>query len=159
MWHGPHQFIVRASGGVWLGAGSAVSIGPGHFIDTSTGAHLTDGGAWTNACDARLKDDFAPVDGAAVLEALARLPLASWRYKAEGPGIRHLGPTAQDFRAAFGLGADDRSITTVDAAGVALAAIQELERRTRQLEALAREIQELRGRLERPGPPREAAVR
>ena len=39
---------------------------------------------------------------------------------------RHRGPTAQDFRAAFGLGEDDTTISTVDAQGVALAAVQGL---------------------------------
>jgi hypothetical protein len=144
---GDHQFIVRAQGGLWLGADSAVSIPAGVFLNTSTGAHLTVGGAWTNASDVALKEAFEPVDGAALLDAVARLPLSSWSYRAEGRGVRHLGPTAQDFRAAFGLGRDERSISTVDTAGVALAAIQELERRTRQVEALAREVQELRGLL------------
>jgi hypothetical protein len=45
---------------------------------------------------------------------------------------------AQDFRAAFGLGADERHIGTIDESGVALAAIQ----------ALAKENAELRQRLE-----------
>jgi len=35
--------------------------------------------------------------------------------------VLHLGPVAQDFHAAFGLGADDKHIATVDADGVALA--------------------------------------
>ena len=140
-----HQFVVRAGGGVWLGAGSTVDLPPGVFLGTSTGAHLSAGGTWTNASDAALKRDFQPVDGAAVLAAVARLPITSWRYRAEDS--RHLGPTAQDFRAAFGLGADARSIATVDADGVALAAIQELERRTRQVEALTREVRELREQM------------
>jgi len=145
---GTDQFIVRAQGGIWLGSSSTVSITAGRLIDTDTGAHLTVGGTWTNASDAALKENFAPIDGAAVLDAVARLRLASWNYKAEGEDVRHVGPTAQDFRAAFGLGADDRSITTVDTAGVALAAIQELERRTREVEALTREVRELRGLVE-----------
>ena len=37
-----------------------------------------------------------------------------------------MGPMAQDFSAAFGLGLDDKHINTVDADGVALAAIQGL---------------------------------
>jgi flagellar biosynthesis/type III secretory pathway protein FliH len=37
-----------------------------------------------------------------------------------------MGPTAQDFQAAFGLGSDEQCIGTVDADGVALAAIQGL---------------------------------
>ena len=59
--------------------------------------------------------------------------------------MRHLGPTAQDFRAAFGLGHNDTTISSVDAPGVALAAIQglnaKLEARVAQQ---AREIAELR---------------
>ena len=65
------------------------------------------------------------------------------------PGLRHLGPVAQDFRGAFGLGADDVSIASVDEAGVALAAIQglnaKLERENARLRA---ELAELRGAVE-----------
>jgi trimeric autotransporter adhesin len=53
---------------------------------------------------------------------------------------------AQDFHAAFGVGPDERHITTVDADGVALAAIQGLNRK---LEASRRENAELRERPER----------
>lgn len=81
------------------------------------------------------------VDGWQVLETLASLPIASWRYKRERPGIRHLGPMAQDFRAAFGLGDDDKTIATVDANGVTMVAIQALYRR---VAALAEEVAELR---------------
>jgi hypothetical protein len=50
----------------------------------------------------------------------------TWRYKSEAAGVLHMGPMSQDFRGAFGLGADDRAIGTVDADGVAFAAIQGL---------------------------------
>jgi uncharacterized coiled-coil protein SlyX len=67
---------------------------------------------------------------------------------------------AQDFRAAFGLGDDDKVISTVDADGVALAAAQALEARTatqqQRIDALeaqnaaqARELAEMRARMER----------
>ena len=61
-----------------------------------------------------------------------------WRYKSEVSGAEHMGPIAQDFRAAFGLGDSDKQITTVDADGVALAAIQGLRARLNE-ERLARE--------------------
>jgi Recombinase len=54
------------------------------------------------------------------------LPIRSWRYIAEPDGPRRIGPAAQDFGAAFGLGEDERTISMVDADGVALAAIQGL---------------------------------
>ena len=55
-----------------------------------------------------------------------QIPMGTWNYKTQDPSIRHIGPMAQDFYAAFGLGVDDRHIGTVDADGVALAAIQGL---------------------------------
>ncbi len=99
---------------------------PGLTINTWTGAVLTDGGTWTNASDRALKTDFTAVNAQAVLAKVAQLPIDEWRYKAED-GQRHLGPVAQDFYEAFGLGADDKHITTVDEGGVALAAIKGLD--------------------------------
>ena len=53
-------------------------------------------------------------------------PLSDWNYTTQDSTIRHIGPVAQDFYAAFGTGDSERYITTVDADGVALAAIQGL---------------------------------
>lgn len=88
--------------------------------------------------DRAAKTDFGEIDSAVVLEKVAGLPITTWSYK-DAPGIRHIGPMAQDFYAAFGFGKDERHIAAVDADGVALAAIQ----------ALKRENEELRRRIER----------
>jgi hypothetical protein len=93
--------------------------------------------------DRNVKRDFATVDTREVLEKLAALSIQTWAYTNDTRGSRHLGPVAQDFKAAFGLGADDTSIATVDADGVALAAIQGLNQK---LEA---ENAELKARLEK----------
>ena len=71
------------------------------------------------------KDDLTPVDPSAVLAEVTRLPLLEWSYLGDS-AVRHLGPTAEEFRAAFLLGRDERSINPLDLAGVALAAIQGL---------------------------------
>ena len=101
----------------------------------------------TDESDRNAKEAFESVDPPAVLAAVAALPIERWSYK--GETVRHLGPMAQDFAAAFGLGADDRHIFTLDAAGVALAAIQGLHGLVRaqqaRLEALERELTALRG--------------
>jgi uncharacterized protein YceH (UPF0502 family) len=74
----------------------------------------------------------------------------TWRYKSQDASIRHIGPTAQDFKAAFGVGETDTGIATVDADGVALAAIQGLNQKLNQkLEQKEAEIAELKARLER----------
>ena len=90
------------------------------------GARLTNGGAWTNGSDRATKSNFAAVDSQQILEQVAALPIQTWNYRAEQETTRHMGPTAQDFYAAFSLGDSDKSIGTVDADGVALAAIQGL---------------------------------
>ena len=145
---GPRQFLVRAAGGIWFGNNNSPSTPAGRLINTSAGgAHLTTGGTWTNASDAALKENFEPVDGADVLARLADLPITSWSYRAEDTSTRHVGPTAQDFRAAFGLGADDTSISTIDPAGLALAAIQELHRVTTELRDKVADVDALRARL------------
>ncbi len=48
-------------------------------------------------------------NGFDILAAAALLPVSTWSYRGE-ENVRHLGPMAQDWHAAFGLGPDDRSI-------------------------------------------------
>ncbi len=70
--------------------------------------------------------------------------------------VRHIGPTSQDFGAAFDVGVDERHIATVDADGVALAAIQGLNakfdaviaERDARIVKQDREIAELRHAVE-----------
>jgi hypothetical protein len=142
---GVNQFIVRASGGMWLGTTSSPSLNIAtDFLNTSTGAHLTIGGIWTNNSDRASKEDFEAVDGRELLSRVANLPISKWSYKSEDRSIRHIGPVAQDFAGAFGLGSDDRSITTLDAEGVALASIQALYEIVREKDC---EIELLKTRL------------
>ena len=68
-----------------------------------------------------------------------------------------MGPMAQDFYAAFGLGEDDTHISTVDADGVALAAIQGLYAENQALKAeVAAQQQQLDEVTTRPGRAGEA---
>ena len=99
--------------------------------------------------DRNVKQDFAVVDPIAVLEKVATLPIQSWAYQ-NSPDTRHIGPVAQDFHAAFQFnGEDDKHISTVDADGVALAAIQGLNQKlNRRLQEQATEIAELKRTLE-----------
>ncbi|MBA2667999.1 MAG: tail fiber domain-containing protein [Trueperaceae bacterium] len=84
------------------------------------------GAGWNCASDRDLKENFAPLDTIWVLERLAEMPVTSWSMRGDVTQTSHVGPTAQDFQAAFGLGNDDTTINTADAQGVALAAIQGL---------------------------------
>jgi hypothetical protein len=98
--------------------------------------------------DRNLKRDFEPVDEQTVLESVAALPISTWSYKTDDPSVRHMGPMAQDFKAAFALGNTDKAYNPIDAHGVALAAIQALYERIQdqeaRLERLERENADLR---------------
>ena len=77
------------------------------------------------------------------------MPITTWSYIADD-GVRHLGPMAQDFYSAFSVGMDEKTISTVDADGVALAAIQGLNQKlTEELKQKGTEITELKQRLEK----------
>lgn len=97
-----------------------------------TGCDLPAGtGAFACTSSRLAKEGFTDVDGETVLEKLAGIPIQRWQYI--GTGSAHVGPVAEDFYAAFGLGEGSTTITTVDADGIALRAIQALERRTGRL--------------------------
>jgi hypothetical protein len=103
---------------------------------------------FTPTSDRRAKENFSSVSPQEVLARVIALPVAEWNFKAF-PDARHIGPVAQDFHAAFSLnGADDTTIATVDADGVALAAIQGLNQKLEQeLKRREAENAELQKRL------------
>jgi hypothetical protein len=121
-----NQFVVRASGGTIFYSNEKATSG----VELTAGS-----GAWANLSDRNAKTDIVPLDDASVLARVAALPVSSWQYKSE-PGVRHFGPMAQDFYAAFGVGTDDRHITSIDEDGVALAAIKALHRENDRLRSV-----------------------
>lgn len=106
--------------------------------------------------DRNLKTAITPVDPQAVLDGLARVPIATWQYKADAPSVRHMGPMAQDFHGEFGLGDTDKAYSPIDVNGVAFASIQALYARMQEQEArlsrLEQENEALRARIEASAP-------
>jgi len=143
------RWVVQASGGVYFYTNSGLT----------TGSHLAaNSGTWADLSDRNAKENLAAVDAAAVLRAVTALPITTWNYIGEAAGVAHMGPMAQDFYAAFRLGDSERHITTIDADGVALAAIQGLAAQHKTLseenavlraevDALARQNAEFEARL------------
>jgi uncharacterized small protein (DUF1192 family) len=101
--------------------------------------------------DRNKKANFASIDPSEVLAKVAGLEIMTWNYTFEHPSVRHVGPMAQDFEAAFEVGATDTSIFTIDADGVALASIQALHAEVVTLrsekERLEAKLQRLESRL------------
>lgn len=121
-----NQMTMRYAGGFRLftnmGLTAGVTLAPG-------------GSSWDVVSDRNKKENFKQINQEEILKKVAALPVSNWNYKSQSASLRHIGTMAQDFYAAFGadgLGTDT-TINTMDIAGVNMAAIQALEKRTVQL--------------------------
>ena len=122
-------WYVKNSGDMAFGGADAA--GDEIQINETSGAvrilhDLVVDGTFSNPSDENRKSGFAAVDTGEVLAGLAALDVQTWSYNHEDAWVRHMGPTAQDFRAQFGLGTGTTHIALVDQLGVAYAAIQGL---------------------------------
>jgi len=135
---GNGKFRVRKNGGLQALNGATTILD----LDSLGNLEVT---TVTETSSREAKRGFQAVDGLSVLEKVAALPMLEWSYKADNPSVRHLGPMAEDFHAAFGLGKTAKGLTSVDTSGVALAAIQGLNQKLVEKDA---RINELEGRLQ-----------
>src|SRR6185295_2167405 len=120
------------------------------YVFTNTG-NLTIAGTLTQGSSRDLKTDLASLDPKDVLARVSTLPVSLWSYKNEN-AVRHVGPMAEDFHQAFGLGEDDKHIAPGDQAGVALLAVQGLNQmlqdKAQEMATLQRENGDLAKRVE-----------
>ena len=116
-----NEFAVRSTGGSRIVTGINGSGVPDAGVKLDPNDN-----AWEVLSDRDAKENFVVLDVQDVLNRLAGVPITEWNYKTQDDSNRHMGPVAQDFYATFALGDSDMSIGTIDADGVALAAIQGL---------------------------------
>lgn len=110
----------------------------------ATNGNLNITGTLTQGSSVTLKQNIVPVNGEALLQAIAKLPIYTWNYLTSPSSERHLGPTAEDFHRMFALGNNPKALAPGDLAGVALAAIQAL---SQALSDKDRELAALRERM------------
>ena len=111
------------------------------FNSAVTTARLTTGGVWTNASDRFAKENINPLNKKEILNLIMLLPISRWNYKKESSNDTHIGPMAQDFYRLFNTGNDDKTISTIDPAGVALVGVQQLKS---EIDDLKKEINDLK---------------
>ncbi|HET9640904.1 MAG TPA: tail fiber domain-containing protein [Allosphingosinicella sp.] len=133
-----NEFALRATGGFRFRTN----------LGGTTGCNLPAGSGVFNCTSSRAtKTNFAMVSGAYVLARVRALPISTWNYISEGDKVRHLGPMAEDFYSAFGLGVGNASIGVQDLASVSLAGVKALEERTAELQGKTEELERLRGEV------------
>lgn len=123
-------YLDQTTGGFFLSPLAVAASQPRLNVSGGAGgtATLSNGGSWTNASSRSYKTGFGEIDPLSILERVVALPIGTWAYRGSAEGT-HLGPMGEDFKAAFDLAGDGKSISTVDADGVALAAIQGLNQK------------------------------
>lgn len=105
-----------------------------------------------------VKTAFEAVEPQEILAKVTALPVSAWRYVWEDASARHVGPVAEDFQRLLGLG-DGKTIGTVDADGVLLAAVQGLKQlvdetraamaaKDAEISALASEVADLEATID-----------
>lgn len=125
----------------------------GNQVMYLTGAgSLTIGGSLSQGSDRESKEAIESLDGEAVLEKVLALPIYEWNYIRDPEKARHIGPMAQDFHAAFGLGNSETQLTPSDVSGVTVVAVQALHEKVAaqeaEIESLRQTVAELRGDLD-----------
>ncbi|WP_421849881.1 tail fiber domain-containing protein [Oricola sp.] len=99
---------------------AANAAGFGQAIGGIFGAVLSDKNA---------KENKKPVESGKALEAVRDMPVSEYDYKeGRGDGGHHVGPMAQDFSKATGIG-DGKVIPIQDAIGVTMKAVQDLDKK------------------------------
>jgi trimeric autotransporter adhesin len=146
-----NEFRIRYNGGIRLRVSTAAN-GNTPGAGGNVGCDLTVAvPTWTCASSRTLKENYLAVDGEEVLARVRALPITTWSMIGGDRDVRHLGPVAEDFYHAFGLGLGETTIGLGDIDGVNLAAAKALEARTgqlrRDLDARTAEVATLRGEL------------
>jgi hypothetical protein len=113
----------------------------------SNAGNLIISGTLTQNSDRDTKTDILTVDSGVILAKVNSLPIATWRK--QGEEATHIGPMAQDFAAAFGLGEDERRIAPLDVASVSLAAVQALHQEASERDAEIAKLKEQNSALEK----------
>ena len=131
-------------------------IVPGADSDTfviEAGGDVTVTGTVNMGSSREIKDGFQSVDVEDVLDRVAGLEISRWQYQTDPRDSQHLGPMAEDFHEAFGLGQDAQHLAPTDLAGVAVASVQALRSKVisqqAEIERLRRESAAREARLVR----------
>jgi hypothetical protein len=142
------QLVLRNEDGFYFtgnNGGNGVNLSLARLINTSTGAYLSGDGIWTDNPSYADIRTVSAAEQQSLLDKIASLSIKRWNSSSQD-GVEHIGPTAADLKALFGIG-DGQSISSVDPAGIALVAIQMLYQSVQAQKQQLQQISELQSQL------------
>ena len=86
-------------------------------------------GSWSSLSDSSKKQNIKKIPISSALSKINNINVYEWNYKSQDTSVKHVGPMAQDFHKAFGLGNSNLAITSVDMDGVILLGVQGVNNR------------------------------
>jgi hypothetical protein len=134
-----NQFMVRAAGGTIIYSDAAMTTG----VSLAAGS-----GSWSTLSDSTLKENITLPDVDQIAQKAKHIKVYSWNYIAQNDSIRHIGPMAQDFYAAFGLGENEATISSVDFDGINLLLLKTLIEKEELLTGKINEMMKLEYQLD-----------
>jgi len=131
-------FTIHEDGKLVIGVGGAKSTS--HAISVSNGAHLTDGGVWTNASSRELKQGIANISDESAVKTLKALNPVTYSYK-NSPDEIYAGFIAEEVPELVAMN-DRKSLSPMDIVAVLTKVVQKqqgivdkLEKRIDELES------------------------
>jgi hypothetical protein len=121
--------------------------------DLEVHRNIQAGGTVNGSSDKNIKENFTAVNHFDILDKVSQIEITEWNYISDADATRHIGPMAQDFYSAFGVGTDEKHISMADINGVALASIkalnEKLEEKNSKIEDLEAQNKALQQQLSR----------
>jgi Chaperone of endosialidase/Head domain of trimeric autotransporter adhesin len=102
------------------GSNFAITFNDGAVVNTSS---IT-GYSWSSTSDINLKENLVEHTYSDTLDKIMEMPIYTYNFKTTAPGIKSIGPVAQDFNRLFPSDKDQLSIVERDMCGVALAGVK-----------------------------------
>jgi len=94
------------------------------MVSTDINANSATGFAWSTSSDINLKENLVEHTYSDTLDKIMEMPIYTYNFKTSAPGIKSIGPVAQDFNRLFPSDKDQLSIVDRDMCGVALAGVK-----------------------------------
>ncbi len=146
----PQKDTSSNSTGLTIDTFGQVGIGttsPVHPLHMASGAHVTAGGAWTDACSRELKKDIQELSAAVALSALSDLKPVTYQYK-NGDEEKHVGFVAEDVPEVVARN-DRKGLSAMDVVAVLTKVAKEQQQKLQEHEAQLADVDDLEARLAR----------